>query len=89
MRCSFASPKGYRTYTEGIFTLYTYYATILTPMNRRNKTIEYRNRQMYADYIVHLRNGLPSMLAYATIANQYDPSENHVRNIIMNTAHNH
>jgi Mor family transcriptional regulator len=58
-------------------------------MNRRSKSLQWRNKEIYAEYIAHLRNGLPSMLAYATIANKYDLSENHVRNIIMEEAKNH
>ena len=58
-------------------------------MNRRNKTIECRNRQIYAEYIAHIRNGLPVMMAYATIAYKYGLSENHVRNIVMDKAKNH
>jgi Mor family transcriptional regulator len=58
-------------------------------MNRRSKSLQWRNKEIYAEYIAHLRNGLPSMLAYATIANKYDLSENHVRNIIMEKAKNH
>lgn len=58
-------------------------------MNRRSKSLQWRNKEIYAEYIAHLRNGLPSMLAYATIANKYDLSENRVRNIIMEKAKNH
>lgn len=58
-------------------------------MNRRTTSIEQRNREIYADYIAHLRNGMPVMMAYATIAHRYDLSENHVRNIIMAAAKNH
>jgi Mor family transcriptional regulator len=58
-------------------------------MNRRTKSIEQRNREIYAEYIAHLRNGLPTMMAYATIAYKYDLSENHVRNIVMDKAKNH
>lgn len=58
-------------------------------MKRRNKVIERRNTEIYAEYIAHIRKGLPVMLAYATIANQFDLSENHVRNIIMDKARNH
>ena len=57
-------------------------------MNRRSKSLQWRNKEIYAEYIAHLRNGLPSMLAYATIANKYDLSENRVRNIIMEKAKN-
>jgi hypothetical protein len=55
-------------------------------MNRRNKTIEYRNRQIYAEYITHIRNGLPTMLAYATIANKYDLGEESIRKIVAKQA---
>ena len=58
-------------------------------MNRRSKSLQWRNKEIYAEYIAHLRNGLPSMLAYATIANKYDLSENRVRNIIMEKAKDH
>ena len=58
-------------------------------MNRRSKSTQWRNKEIYAEYIAHLRNGLPSMLAYATIANKYDLSENRVRNIMMEKAKNH
>ena len=58
-------------------------------MNRRNKTIEWRNKEIYAEYIAHLRNGMSVMMAYATIAVHHDLSENHVRNIIMEKAKNH
>lgn len=58
-------------------------------MNRRSRSTEWRNNEIYAEYIDHLRNGLPTMMAYAIIAEKYDLSENHVRNIIMNKAKNH
>ena len=58
-------------------------------MVKRNKTLQWRNKQIYAEYLAHLRNGMPVMLAYATIAHYYDLSENHVRNIIMAAAKNH
>jgi hypothetical protein len=58
-------------------------------MNRRNKTIAWRNKEIYAEYIAHLRNGQPVMLAYTIIAEKFDLSENHVRNIIMDRAKNH
>jgi hypothetical protein len=55
-------------------------------MNRRNKTIEYRNRQIYAEYITHLRNGLPAMIAYAACGNTYDLSEESIRKIVAKQA---
>lgn len=58
-------------------------------MNRKSKSTEWRNREIYAEYIAHLRNGLPVMMAYATIAARHELSENHVRNIIMEKAKNH
>ena len=58
-------------------------------MNRRNKTIAWRNKEIYAEYIAHLRNGQPVMLAYTIIAEKFDLSENHIRNIIMDRAKNH
>ena len=51
-------------------------------MNRRSKTIEQRNREIYADYIAHLRNVLPVMMAYATIAYRHDLSEESIRKIV-------
>ena len=42
-------------------------------MNRRNKTIEYRNRQIYEEYITHLRNS-------------YDLSEESIRKIVAKQA---
>ena len=51
-------------------------------MNRRSKTIERRNREIYAEYIAHIRNGQPVMLAYAALGNRYDLSEESIRKII-------
>lgn len=51
-------------------------------MNRRNKTIEWRNKEIYAEYIAHLRNGMPVMMAYATIAVHHDLSEESIRKIV-------
>ena len=51
-------------------------------MNRRNKTIEWRNREIYADFCVHIRNDTPVMLAYAYCAQRYDLSEESIRKII-------
>ena len=55
-------------------------------MNRRNKTIEYRNRQIYAEYCSHIRNDTPTMLAYAILANRFDLSEVHIREIVAEQA---
>ena len=55
-------------------------------MNRRNKTIECRNREIYADFCAHLRNGLPTMQAYATCAYHYDLSEVNIRKIVAEQA---
>ena len=58
-------------------------------MNRRNKTIEYRNRQIYAEYIVHIRNGLPAMDAYAALSNTFDLDVDHIRRIIREQSRGH
>ena len=58
-------------------------------MNRRNKTIEYRNRQIYAEYIAHIRNGLPAMYAYAACGNSYDLSEESIRKIVAEQSRGH
>ena len=51
-------------------------------MNRRSKTIEYRNRQIYTEYIEHIRFGMPVMEAYAACGNTYDLSEESIRKIV-------
>ena len=51
-------------------------------MNRRSKTIERRNREIYAEYIAHIQNGQPVMLAYAALGNRYDLSEESIRKIV-------
>ena len=51
-------------------------------MNRRNKTIEWRNKEIYAEYIAHLRNSMPIMMAYAILANNFDLSEESIRKIV-------
>ena len=58
-------------------------------MNRRNKTIEYRNRQIYAEFIVHIRNGLPVMDAYAACGYSYDLSEETIRKIVAEQSRGH
>ena len=51
-------------------------------MYRRNKTLEWRNKEIYAEFCAHLRNGMPTMQAYATCANKYDLTEVSVRKIV-------
>ena len=55
-------------------------------MYRRNKTIEWRNREIYADFCAHLRNGMPAMQAYAACAHRYDLDEDSIRKIVRNQA---
>ena len=55
-------------------------------MNRRNKTIEYRNHQIYAEFCSHIRNDTPTMLAYAILATRYDLSEESIRKIVAEQA---
>lgn len=55
-------------------------------MNRRNKTLERRNRQIYAEYIAHLRNSFPAMDAYAALSLTYDLDVDHIRRIIRQQA---
>ena len=55
-------------------------------MYRRNKTIEWRNREIYAEFCAHLRNGMPTMQAYATCAHKYDLSEIRIREIVAEQA---
>jgi hypothetical protein len=55
-------------------------------MNRRSKSTEYRNRQIYAEFCVHIRNDTPVMLAYAALGNRYDLSEVQIRAIVAEQA---
>lgn len=55
-------------------------------MYRRNKTIEWRNREIYAEFCAHLRNGMPTMQAYASCAYKYDLTEVSVRKIVSRQA---
>ena len=55
-------------------------------MNRRNKTLEWRNKEIYAEFCAHLRNGTPTMQAYATCAHKYDLSEIRIREIVAEQA---
>mgnify|MGYP002514978445 CR=1 FL=1 len=58
-------------------------------MYRRTKTIKQRNREIYADYCAHLRNGQPIMEIYAALGNRYDLSEDNIRRIVAAEAKNH
>jgi hypothetical protein len=51
-------------------------------MNRRSKTLQGRNSQIYAEYIAHFQTGMPLMLIYATIGEKYDLGEESVRKIV-------
>ena len=55
-------------------------------MNRRTKSIEQRNREIYADYCAHLRNGLPAMDAYTACAHYYDLDADYIRRVIREQA---
>ena len=55
-------------------------------MNRRTKSIEQRNREIYADYCAHLRNGLPAMDAYTACAHHYDLDADYIRRVIREQA---
>ena len=55
-------------------------------MYRKSKSIECRNREIYADFCAHLRNGQPVMDAYAACAYTYDLSEDRVRHIVAEQA---
>ena len=55
-------------------------------MYRRNKTIEWRNREIYAEFCAHLRNGMPIMQAYAACAHKYDLDEDTIRKIVRHQA---
>ena len=58
-------------------------------MNRRTKSIELRNREIYATYCAHLRNGHSAMMAYAACAHSYDLTDDHIRRIVREQAKNH
>ena len=65
------------------------FGNICFNMNRRSKTIEYRNRQIYTEYIDHIRSGLPVMEAYAACGNTYDLSEESIRKIVAEQSRGH
>lgn len=51
-----------------------------------SKIIEWRNREMYADYCVHLRNGVPVMDIYAILSHRYGIDSDYLRRIIRKEA---
>jgi hypothetical protein len=55
-------------------------------MSKKNKILQWRNKEIYAEYIAHLRNGLSVMMAYATVAHRYDLSEESIRKIVAQQA---
>ena len=55
-------------------------------MSKKNKTLQWRNREIYADFCAHLRNGLPTMDAYAALSNTYDLDADYLRAIIRDQA---
>lgn len=55
-------------------------------MYRKSKSIQWRNKEIYAEFCAHLRNGQPLMLAYAALGNRYDLSEERIRKIIYEQA---
>ena len=55
-------------------------------MNRRNKTLECRNKEIYAEFCAHLRSGTPIMDIYAALGNRYDLSEESIRKIVAQQA---
>jgi hypothetical protein len=58
-------------------------------MYRKNKTLQWRNQEIYAEYCAHLRNGIPIMDIYAALGNRYDLSEDNIRRIIAYQAKSH
>lgn len=55
-------------------------------MYRRSSSIDRRDKQLYADYCAHLRNGLTAMEAYAACAHTYDLDADYLRRIIRKQA---
>ena len=58
-------------------------------MYRKSKTLQWRNREIYADYCAHLRNGLPVMEIYTILGMRYDLSEDNIRRIVAEQAKKH
>ena len=55
-------------------------------MYRKSKTLQWRNREIYAEYCVHLRSGIPIMEIYSIIGYHYDLSEESIRKIVAQEA---
>lgn len=51
-------------------------------MSKKNKTLQLRNKQIYADYITHIRNGTLVMDVYALVAHKYELDADYIRQII-------
>jgi hypothetical protein len=51
-----------------------------------SKIIEQRNKEMYADYMAHLRNGVPVMDIYAILSLRYGIDSDYLRRIIRKEA---
>ena len=58
-------------------------------MVKRNKTLQWRNKQIYAEYLAHLRNHVPVMDIYAILARNYDIDSDYIRQIIRKQAKVH
>ena len=58
-------------------------------MYRKSKSLQWRNRQIYAEYCAQLRNNMPVMSIYATLGYHYDLSEQRIREIVAEQAKNH
>ena len=58
-------------------------------MYRKSKSLQWRNREIYSDYCVHLRNNVPIMTIYAILGHRYDLSEQRIREIVSEQAKNH
>lgn len=51
-------------------------------MNRKSKVVRVRNEAIRTRFGQHLREGVPTMLAYAKLSFEYDLSEVQIRRII-------
>ena len=58
-------------------------------MYRKSKSLQWRNRQIYAEYCAHLRNNMSVMSIYAKLGYHYDLSEQRIREIVAEQAKNH
>lgn len=53
----------------------------------RNKCLQARNKALYEAYIVYLNMGMPVMLIYAQLGEEYQLSEYRVRYLVSQIAH--